>query len=110
MTFLFVDLTIIHELAASSDSTLQNSLEKEQLQIAAFPNGFEVYSYSFILVICTLIFLIVENDTLVGIRISMPTNQNTLCWLLDETNTRYFLLIDTTSGLIISKSNLLHIY
>lgn len=52
MTFLFLGLTIIYDVAASSDSTLQNSLEKKPLQTATFPNGFEVYSYAFLLFIC----------------------------------------------------------
>lgn len=60
MTFLFLDLTIIYDVAASSDSTLQNSLEKKSLQTATFPNGFEVYSHASLLFICTIIFLIVE--------------------------------------------------
>lgn len=60
MTFLLLDLTIIYDVAASLDSTQQDKLEKKPLQTATFPNGFEVYSYSFLLFICTIIFRIVE--------------------------------------------------
>jgi hypothetical protein len=57
MTFLFLDLAITYDVAASSDSAPQNSLDKKPLQTATFPNGFEVYSYSFLLFICTYVFL-----------------------------------------------------
>ena len=93
LTFVNHDLTIIYDVAASSDNTPQGSLEKKPLQTATFPNGFEVYSYSFLLFTCKSYFLLVKNDSLVGISNSILMNTNTLCYLLEEINTRYLLLM-----------------
>jgi len=63
--FKFLDLAIIEDVAASSDSTPQGSLEKKPLQATTFPNGFEVYSYS-VLIYQPSIFSLVKNDNFGG--------------------------------------------